>query len=77
VPEPFEPDRRDGKWTGRRRQGLEEGGALDQALAKIFAVHLHNRWDRTLPKGGWVDRLLLKRHAEEIVERRVRVDGQL
>ena len=76
VPQPFKPDRRDGKWTGRRGQGLEEGGALDRALAKIFAVHLHNGWDRTLPKGGWVDRLLLKRHAEE-VERRVRVDGEL
>ncbi|KAG0702009.1 glycosyltransferase family 32 protein [Suillus ampliporus] len=76
VPEPFEPDRRDGKWTGRPAEGLEEGGALDRALGKIFAVHLHNRWDKTFPKGGWVDRLLLRRHEEEI-ERKVRIDGEL
>lgn len=76
VPDPFEPDRRDGKWTGRRGEGLEEGGALDRALGKIVAVHLHNRWDRVFPKDGWVDRLLLKRHEEEL-ERKVQVDGKL
>ncbi|KAG1745152.1 glycosyltransferase family 32 protein [Suillus lakei] len=76
APEPFEPDRIDGKWTGRPGEGLEEGGALDRALGKIFAVHLHNRWDKAFPKGGWVDRLLLRRHEEEM-ERRVRINGGL
>ncbi|KAG2134811.1 glycosyltransferase family 32 protein [Suillus clintonianus] len=75
APEPFEPDRVDGKWTGRSGEGLEEGGALDRALGKIFAVHLHNRWDKAFPKGGWVDRLLLKRHEEEM-ERKVRMNGE-
>ncbi|KAG1862448.1 glycosyltransferase family 32 protein [Suillus tomentosus] len=74
APDPFEPDRIDGKWTGRPGEGLEEGGALDRALGKIFAVHLHNRWDQAFPKGGWVDRLLLRRHEEEI-ERKVRING--
>ncbi|KAG2156858.1 glycosyltransferase family 32 protein [Suillus bovinus] len=72
APEPFEPDRIDGKWTGRPGEGLEEGGALDRALGKIFAVHLHNRWDQAFPKGGWVDRLLLRRHEEEL---KVRING--
>ena len=76
MPEPFDPDRRDGKWTGRPGEGLEEGGALDRALGKIFAVHLHNRWARPFPNGGWVERLLLRRHDEE-VERKVRIDGEL
>ncbi|KAG2030423.1 glycosyltransferase family 32 protein [Suillus americanus] len=76
APEPFEPDRLDGKWTGRPGEGLEEGGALDRTLGKIFAVHLHNRWDKAFPKGGWVDRLLLRRHEEEM-ERKVRINSEL
>jgi len=24
---------------------MEEGGGLDQALGKIFGVHLHNQWE--------------------------------
>ncbi|KAG2109916.1 glycosyltransferase family 32 protein [Suillus discolor] len=76
VPDPFDPDRRDGKWTGRPGEGLEEGGALEKALGKIFAVHLHNRWDRAFPQGGWVDRLLLRRYEEDI-EKKVRIDSEL
>lgn len=64
VPDPFLPDRADGHWV--EGYGLEEGGGLDRALNKIFAVHLHNRWDKPFPKGGWVDRLLLRRHEEAL-----------
>lgn len=64
VPDPFKPDRPDGQWTGGH--GVEENGGLDRALKKIFAVHLHNRWDRPFPRGGWVERLLLKRYEDEL-----------
>lgn len=67
VPDPFTPDRADGQWADG--YGLEEGGGLDLALHKIFAVHLHNRWDKPFPRGGWVERLLLRRHDEKLVER--------
>ena len=60
LPDPFEPDRDDGIWT----EGLTvaEGGGLDQTLQKVFAVHLHNQWAKEFPKGGWVERLLLRKY---------------
>ena len=46
--------------------GREEGGGLDQALGKVFSVHLHNQWEKGFPKGGWVERLLLKRYDQRL-----------
>jgi hypothetical protein len=67
VPDPFKPDRADGQWA--EGYGLEEGGGLDLALHKIFTVHLHNRWDKPFPKGGWVERLLLRRYDEALAQK--------
>ena len=57
LPDPFVPDHKSGKWT--MGLGLEKGGGLDQVLHKIFALHLHNQWEKEFPKDGWVERLLL------------------
>jgi hypothetical protein len=67
LPDPFEPDPNDGHWTN----GLTrvEGGGLDSKLAKVFAVHLHNQWEKSFPPGGWVQRLLLHRYEEKLAER--------
>lgn len=46
--------------------GLEEGGALDDVLGKVFSVHLHNQWEKSFPRGGWVDRLLLRRYDQMV-----------
>ena len=59
LPDPFLTDPADGRWT--LGLGREEGGGLDNVLRKVFAVHLHNQWQKEFPKGGWVERLLLKR----------------
>ena len=64
MPDPFTPDRPDGRWVDG--QGLEENGGLDRALKRIFGVHLHNRWDRLFPQDGWVDRLLLRRYEQRL-----------
>ncbi|KAI0370565.1 hypothetical protein BV20DRAFT_966472 [Pilatotrama ljubarskyi] len=64
LPDPFAPDPADGRWT--MGYGRELGGELDQALGKVFAVHLHNQWEKPYPKGGWVERLLLQRYDERI-----------
>jgi hypothetical protein len=45
-----------------------EGGGLDRKLSNVFAVHLHNRWDKNFPPGGWVERLLLRRHEKKLAE---------
>ncbi|KAF8223029.1 glycosyltransferase family 32 protein [Tricholoma matsutake] len=64
LPDPFTPDNRAGKWT--MGLGLEEGGGLDDVLGKVFSVHLHNQWEKSFPRGGWVDRLLLRRYDQKL-----------
>ncbi|KIJ15933.1 hypothetical protein PAXINDRAFT_76795 [Paxillus involutus ATCC 200175] len=64
LPDPFEPDKSSGKWT--MGLGLEEGGGLDETLGKVFSLHLHNQWEKEFPKGGWVERLLLKRYEQKL-----------
>lgn len=64
LPDPFEPDNANGKWT--MGLGLEEGGALDQVLGKVFGVHLHNQWEKAFPENGWVRRLLLNRYEQKL-----------
>lgn len=49
-------------------EGWREGGRLDKALGKVFAVHLHNQWEKRFPEGGWVERLLLKRYDKRLGE---------
>lgn len=56
LPDPFKPD--PPKWAGAPL----DGGKLDTALHNLFSVHLHNQWDKTFPKGGWVERMLLRRY---------------
>ncbi|EKM58018.1 uncharacterized protein PHACADRAFT_206860 [Phanerochaete carnosa HHB-10118-sp] len=64
LPDPFVPDPSNGRWTmGMTR---EEGGGLDRVLGKVFSVHLHNQWEKAFPKGGWVERLLLRRYEEKL-----------
>ncbi|KAI0048283.1 glycosyltransferase family 32 protein [Auriscalpium vulgare] len=64
LPDPFEEDPSDAHWSfGLNRT---EGGGLDQKLGKVFAVHLHNQWDKQFPSGGWVERLLLKRYDQKL-----------
>ena len=68
FPDPFLPDNSEGKWT--MGLGLEEGGGLDQVLHKVFGVHLHNQWGKTYPRGGWVERLLLRRYDNALTPER-------
>ncbi|KAI9507906.1 glycosyltransferase family 32 protein [Russula earlei] len=66
LPDPFDPDPSDGHWTGGLTRA--DGGGLDRKLGKVFAVHLHNRWEKNFPPGGWVDRLLLRRYEKKLAE---------
>ena len=61
LPDPFTPD------NGQTMSfHTKEGGSLDQALQRVFSVHLHNQWEKAYPKGGWVDRLLLRRYQKRL-----------
>ena len=70
LPDPFAKDKDSRYWFNQGiggggvglRGGMHEGGPLDQVLGKIFSVHLHNQWHKSFPRGGWVERLLLRRY---------------
>ncbi|KAH8995648.1 hypothetical protein EDB92DRAFT_2084485 [Lactarius akahatsu] len=66
LPDPFEPDPSDGHWTNGLTRA--EDGGLDRKLAKVFAVHLHNQWEKSFPPGGWVERLLLHRYEKKLAK---------
>jgi len=61
LPDPFVPDR--GQTMSFH---TKDGGSLDQALQNVFSVHLHNQWEKLYPKGGWVERLLLRRYQKRL-----------
>lgn len=70
LPDPFAADKdmRGGGGAGSvwGAGGAKEGGTLDTALKNVFAVHLHNQWEKEYPAGGWVERLLLRRYDERL-----------
>jgi hypothetical protein len=66
LPDPFKPDPSNGHWTGGLTRA--EDGGLDRKLSNVFALHLHNQWDKNFPPGGWVDRLLLRRYENKLAE---------
>ncbi|KAJ3735218.1 hypothetical protein DFJ43DRAFT_1058790 [Lentinula guzmanii] len=49
--------------------------ALARALSQTFGIHLHNQWEKNFPKGGWVERLLLRRYESILEEERTPVLG--
>ncbi|KAG8853672.1 hypothetical protein FRB96_008090 [Tulasnella sp. 330] len=65
LPDPFVLDADTRAW-GARREGLGEGGRLDKALGNVFAIHLHNQWEKDFPSRGWVERLLLSRYRKRL-----------
>ena len=61
LPDPFVSDR--GQTMSFH---TKDGGSLDQALQKVFSIHLHNQWEKAYPKDGWVERLLLGRYQKRL-----------
>ncbi|KAK8865638.1 hypothetical protein IAR55_000783 [Kwoniella newhampshirensis] len=55
FPDPFSPDPPD--FAGK---GWEWGGReyLEEKVGNVWAVHLHNQWNKRFPPGGWIERLL-------------------
>jgi hypothetical protein len=61
---PIEPDPSIGHWTGGLTRAQD--GGLDRKLGNVFAVHLHNQWDKNFPPDVWVERLLLRRYEKKL-----------
>lgn len=59
LPDPFVEDAK--TWAnGLSLQG--DNSPLKETLDKVFAIHLHNQWQKSFPPNGWVERYLLKRY---------------
>jgi hypothetical protein len=54
LPDPFGEKDVEKKWGTGRREDVES------KVRNVWAVHLHNRWDKSFPVGGWVDEMILK-----------------
>ncbi|GAA5928741.1 uncharacterized protein JCM15063_003955 [Sporobolomyces koalae] len=57
LPDPFDSTRvaQQGRGWGKGR--WEQ---VESKVRNVWAVHLHNRWDRGFPKGGYIDEMVLK-----------------
>lgn len=63
LPDPFASDRDAWRWdVGEERREKRKPGLKVAIDSGVFAVHLHNQWEKAFPAGGWVDRLLLQRY---------------
>ncbi|BEI87141.1 hypothetical protein CcaverHIS002_0704870 [Cutaneotrichosporon cavernicola] len=60
FPDPFEAD--PSMWGGREWEGESPNGReiLESKMRNVFAIHLHNQWDKDLAEGGYIERLLVK-----------------
>jgi hypothetical protein len=65
-PRPIQARPQNGHWTGGLTRA--EDGGLDCKLGSVFAVHLHNQWEKNILPGVWVDRLLLRRYENKLAE---------
>ncbi|BGP39842.1 hypothetical protein JCM10450v2_003812 [Rhodotorula kratochvilovae] len=65
LPDPF---------AGKERWGKGRWEDLQSKVGSVWAVHLHNRWDKNFPKGGWVDEMILKPVAARVELYRLGLD---
>jgi hypothetical protein len=54
LPDPFDGSIDKRKWGKGRWENL------GQKLENVWAVHLHNRWDKAFPKNGYIQEFVLK-----------------
>jgi hypothetical protein len=60
FPDPFRPDPK--IWGGRRWDGESPSGrdTLESKMRAVFAIHLHNQWEKEFAPGGYIERLLAR-----------------
>lgn len=54
LPDPFGDPRAEKRWGSGRWEDVRS------KVGNVWAVHLHNQWDKGFPRGGWVDEMILK-----------------
>ncbi|GAA5960756.1 hypothetical protein JCM3765_007322 [Sporobolomyces pararoseus] len=56
LPDPFDSQ----TLLGTNKWGKGRWEQVKWKLENVWAVHLHNRWDKGFPKGGYIDEMVLK-----------------
>ncbi|TXT04575.1 uncharacterized protein COLE_07394 [Cutaneotrichosporon oleaginosum] len=59
FPDPFAPD--PSIWGGlpwTTKEGLSGREVLEDKIRSVFAIHLHNQWEKSFAPGGYIERLL-------------------
>ncbi|GAA5885090.1 hypothetical protein JCM16303_006398 [Sporobolomyces ruberrimus] len=54
LPDPFGETKAEKKWGQGRWEDVKS------KLENVWAVHLHNRWEKGFPRGGYIDEMILK-----------------
>lgn len=62
LPDPFQ--KRDPTWGKGKMEDLKS------KLESVWAVHLHNQWDKDFPKAGWVRELIINEISLKVREYR-------
>ncbi|GAA5897475.1 hypothetical protein JCM5296_001136 [Sporobolomyces johnsonii] len=70
LPDPF------GETSAERKWGRGRWEDVESKVRSVWAVHLHNRWDKRFPKGGWVDAMILRPVMEQVERYRLGLDGR-
>ena len=60
LPDPFGDTRAEKRW------GVGRWEDVKSKVDSVWAVHLHNRWDKGFPKGGYIDEMVLKPVMEKV-----------
>ncbi|BGP55224.1 hypothetical protein JCM8202_003771 [Rhodotorula sphaerocarpa] len=62
LPDPFGDAAAERRWGPGRRDDLRS------KVENVWAVHLHNQWDKSFPEGGWVDEMIVKPVMRDVAE---------
>ncbi|KDE03043.1 hypothetical protein MVLG_06433 [Microbotryum lychnidis-dioicae p1A1 Lamole] len=60
LPDPFASAHAEKKWSAQRR------GSLERKAGNVWAVHLHNQWEKGFDPDGWVDRIIMSKVRDTI-----------
>lgn len=64
LPDPFSPGPYPARKDQKKEWGKARGEDLRRKVASVWAVHLHNQWEKKFPRDGWVQEMILAPLAE-------------
>ncbi|EGF98548.1 uncharacterized protein MELLADRAFT_95609 [Melampsora larici-populina 98AG31] len=63
LPDPFASLQEESRWKWSK----ERWDQVEERLKGVFSIHLHNQWDKSFPKDGWIRRMYVERWPKELI----------